>query len=59
MKKILVLALFAVIAAGANAAPKKEAKKVDNSPVFTVIKENPIKALRTKTVQVRAGIILH
>ncbi|WP_061869454.1 C1 family peptidase [Prevotella intermedia] len=48
MKKILVLALFAVIAAGANAAPKKEAKKVDNSPVFTVIKKNPITSIKNQ-----------
>ena len=42
-----MLALFAVIAAGANAAPKKEAKKVDNSPVFTVIKKNPITSIKS------------
>ena len=48
MKKTLVLALFAVIAAGANAAPKKEAKKVDNSPVFTVIKKNPITSIKNQ-----------
>ena len=43
-----MLALFAVIAAGANAAPKKEAKKVDNSPVFTVIKKNPITSIKNQ-----------
>ena len=46
MKKTLVLALFAIFAASANAAPKKVAKKVDNSPVFTVIKENPITSIK-------------
>lgn len=48
MKKTLVLALFAIFAASANAAPKKVAKKVDNSPVFTVIKENPITSIKNQ-----------
>ena len=59
MKKTLVLALFAIFAASANAAPKKVAKKVDNSPVFTVIKENPITSIKNQIVQVRVGIIQH
>ena len=48
MKKVLVLALFALVAVGANAAPKKAAKKVDNKPVFTVIKENPITSIKNQ-----------
>lgn len=45
MKKILTLALFALLATGANAAkPKKAARS--NKPVFTTIKENPITSIK-------------
>ena len=45
MKKILTLALLAILATGANAAkPKKAAKS--NKPVFTTIKENPITSIK-------------
>ena len=44
MKKILTLALLAIIATGANAKPKKAAKS--NKPVFTVVKENPITSIK-------------
>ena len=44
MKKILTLALLALIATGANAKPKKAAKS--NKPVFTVVKENPITSIK-------------
>lgn len=45
MKKILTLALLALLATGANAAkPKKSARS--NKPVFTTIKENPITSIK-------------
>ena len=45
MKKILTLALLALLATGANAAkPKKAARS--NKPVFTAIKENPITSIK-------------
>ena len=44
MKKILTLALLAVLATGVNAKPKKAAKS--NKPVFTVVKENPITSIK-------------
>ena len=45
MKKILTLALLAILATGANAAkPKKAARS--NKPVFTTIKENPITSIK-------------
>ena len=45
MKKILTLALLALVATGANAAkPKKAARS--NKPVFTTIKENPITSIK-------------
>lgn len=45
MKKILTLALLALLATGANAAkPKKAARS--NKPVFTTIKENPITSIK-------------
>ena len=45
MKKILTLALLALLATGANAAkPKKVARS--NKPVFTTIKENPITSIK-------------
>lgn len=45
MKKILTIALLALIATGAQAAKKKEAVN-KNKPVFTVIKENPITSIK-------------
>lgn len=45
MKKILTLALLALLATGANAAkPKKAARS--NKPVFTTIKENQITSIK-------------
>lgn len=45
MKKILTLALLALLATSANAAkPKKAARS--NKPVFTTIKENPITSIK-------------
>ena len=44
MKKILTLALLAVLATGVNAKPKKAVKS--NKPVFTVVKENPITSIK-------------
>lgn len=45
MKKILTLALLALLATGANAAkPKKAARS--NKPVFTTIKENTITSIK-------------
>ena len=46
MKKILTIALMAMIAVSASAAKKKEAAKDANKPVFTVIKENPITTIK-------------
>ena len=43
MKKVLTLALLALLATGANAKPKKAAS---NKPVFTVVKENPITSIK-------------
>ena len=40
------MALLAVFALNVSAAKKKEAKKVDNKPVFTIIKENPITSVK-------------
>ena len=41
MKKIIALALLAVVATGANAKGKKQPKVDPNKPVFTIVKENP------------------
>ena len=46
MKKILTLALVAMMSIGASAANKKEAAKNANKPVFTTIKENPITSMK-------------
>ena len=46
MKKILTIALMAMIALSASAAKKKEANKNANKPVFTIIKENPITSVK-------------
>ena len=43
MKKILTIALLALIATGASA---QEEKKKDNKPVFTVVKELPITSVK-------------
>lgn len=45
MKKILTLALLALLATGANAAKLKKAAR-SNKPVFTTIKENPITSIK-------------
>ena len=39
MKKIIALALLAVVATGANAKGKKQPKVDPNKPVFTIVKE--------------------
>lgn len=43
MKKIIVMAMMAVLALNANAADKKDNP---NKPVFTVVKENPITSIK-------------
>ncbi len=45
MKKILTLALLAMIAVGANAEEKKDSVN-KNKPVFTVVKESPITSIK-------------
>ncbi len=45
MKKILSLALLAMVAVGANAEEKKDSVN-KNKPVFTVVKENPITSIK-------------
>lgn len=45
MRKILTLALMAMVAVGAQAEEKKESAN-KNKPVFTVIKENPITSIK-------------
>ena len=45
MKKILMFALFAIMATGAQAAKKKTAPK-NNKPVFTVVKQNKITSIK-------------
>ena len=44
MKKIIALALLAVVATGANG--KKQPKVDPNKPVFTIVKENPITSVK-------------
>ena len=46
MKKIIALALLAVVATGANAKGKKQPKVDPNKPVFTIVKENPITSIK-------------
>lgn len=46
MKKIIALALLAVVATGANAKGKKQPKVDSNKPVFTIVKENPITSVK-------------
>ncbi len=46
MKKIIALALLAVVATGANAKGKKQPKGDPNKPVFTIVKENPITSVK-------------
>lgn len=46
MKKIIALALLAVVATGANAKGKKQSKVDPNKPVFTIVKENPITSVK-------------
>ena len=46
MKKLLTIALVAMIALGAQAAKKKAAAKPSNKPVFTTIKSNPITSMK-------------
>lgn len=45
MKKLLTLALLALVALGANAEEKKDSVN-KNKPVFTTIKENPITSIK-------------
>ena len=46
MKKIIALAMLAVVATGANAKGKKQPKVEPNKPVFTIVKENPITSVK-------------
>lgn len=46
MKKIIALAMLAVVATGANAKGKKQVKVDPNKPVFTIVKENPITSVK-------------
>lgn len=46
MKKIIALALLAVVATCANAKGKKQPKVDPNKPVFTIVKENPITSVK-------------
>lgn len=46
MKKIIALALLAVVATGANAKGKKQPKVDPNKSVFTIVKENPITSVK-------------
>lgn len=46
MKKIIALALLAVVATGANAKGKKQPKVDPSKPVFTIVKENPITSVK-------------
>ncbi len=48
MKKLLVMALLALVATGANAQEKAE-KKNDNKPVFSVVKENKITSIKNQS----------
>ena len=46
MKKILTMAVLAVLALNVSAAKKKTPAKVDNKPQFTIIKEIPITSIK-------------
>ena len=46
MKKVFMLMLLTVFALNVNAAKKKTPAKVDNKPVFTIIKEIPITSVK-------------
>ena len=46
MKKIMMMALVAMVALGANAQEKKGEKVNPNKPVFTVVKENKITSIK-------------
>ena len=46
MKKIIALAMLAVVATGVNAKGKKQVKADANKPVFTVVKQNPITSVK-------------
>lgn len=49
MKKIIALAMLAVVATGANAKGKKQPKVDPNKPVFTIVKENPITSVKDQS----------
>ena len=49
MKKVLVMALAALVAFGAQAQEKKDNKKNANKPVFTTIKENKITSVKNQS----------
>ncbi len=55
MKKIIALALLAVVATGANAKGKKQPKVDPNKPYSPSSRRTPSQASRTRTVQVPAG----
>ena len=48
MKKVFMLMLLTVFALNVDAAKKKAPAKVDNKPVFTIIKEIPITSVKDK-----------
>ena len=54
MRKVLTIALMAMIAVSASAAKKKAPAKDANKPVFTIIKENPITSVKdqNRSIQV-------
>ncbi|WP_314671351.1 C1 family peptidase [Segatella salivae] len=49
MRKLLVMALLAVVALNVNAEEKKTEKSNANKPVFTVIKENKITSIKNQS----------
>jgi putative cysteine peptidase len=49
MRKLLVMALLAVVALNVNAEEKKAEKSNANKPVFTVIKENKITSIKNQS----------
>ncbi len=57
MKKIIALALLAVVATGANAKGKKQPKVDPNKPVFTIVKENPITSVGPEPFRYLLGLL--
>lgn len=57
MKKLMTLALAAIVAAGAMAEEKKDSAN-KNKPVFTVIKENKITSITPKPQRNMLGVLV-